>query len=267
MHPYLGEFIGTMVLLYFGNGVNAALTLKGSYAQNAGWLTTCLGWGLAVSLAIYAVGGISGAHINPAVTLGMAAAGTFPVDQIGGYIAAQLAGGFCGACLTYFHFLPHWKATDSPDAKLGVFATGPAIKSTSANFLSEFMGTFILIFALLFIGANQFTEGLNPLVVGGLITAIGISHGGTTGFAINPARDLGPRIAHAVLPIYGKGNSNWSYSWIPIVGPIAGGVTGAACYNLLFSNKISILLWVGAVIFIVLVVSAFLENKRDKRTF
>ena len=261
MHPYLGEFIGTMVLLYFGNGVNAATTLKGSFAENAGWLTICIGWGLAVSLGIYAVGDISGAHINPAVTLGMAAAGTFPVEQIAGYITAQLAGGFCGACLAYLHFLPHWKATSDPGAKLGVFATGPAIRSTSANLLSEFMGTFILIFALLFIGANQFTEGLNPLVVGGLITAIGISHGGTTGFAINPARDLGPRIAHAVLPISGKGDSNWRYSWIPILGPFAGGVTGAAFYGLFFENKTSILLWTGIIVFIILVVTSLFRNK------
>lgn len=263
MHPYLGEFIGTMVLLYFGNGVNAATTLKGSLAQNAGWLTTCIGWGLAVTLGIYAVGDISGAHINPAVTLGMAAAGAFPTGQIGGYIAAQLAGAFCGACLAYFHFLPHWKVTEDPSAKLGVFATGPAIKSTSANFLSEFMGTFILIFGLLFIGANKFTEGLNPLVVGGLIAAIGISHGGTTGFAINPARDLGPRLAHAMLPIHGKGESGWSYSWIPVVGPIAGGVTGAAVYNLAFKNETSVLLWAGIAIFVVTIVLALVENKKN----
>lgn len=262
MHPYLGEFIGTMVLLYFGNGVNAATTLKGSFAESAGWLTTCIGWGLAVTLAIYAVGDISGAHINPAVTLGMAAAGTFPVDQIAGYIAAQMAGGFCGACLAYFHFLPHWKGTTDPAAKLGVFSTGPAIKSTSANFLSEYMGTFILIFALLFIGANQFTEGLNPLVVGGLITAIGISHGGTTGFAINPARDLGPRIAHALLPIHGKGSSGWRYSWIPIFGPVAGGVTGAAVYNLAFKNQTSMLLWAGIFIFVLLITTALIESKK-----
>ena len=245
MNPYLGEFIGTMVLLYFGNGVNAATTLKGSYAQNAGWLTICIGWGLAVTLGIYAVGGISGAHLNPAVTLGMYAAGEFPADM-----------------LAYFHFLPHWKATEDASAKLGVFSTGPAIKSTSANILSEFMGTFILIFAILFIGANQFTEGLNPLVVGGLITAIGLSHGGTTGFAINPARDLGPRIAHAVLPINGKGGSNWGYSWVPVLGPLAGGVTGAALYNFLFNGQVSLFLSIGVIFFAIIVILSLLENRK-----
>lgn len=262
MNPYLGEFIGTLVLLYFGNGVNAATTLKGSFAQNAGWLTVCVGWGLAVALGIYAVGGISGAHMNPAVTLGMVAAGEFPLSQSGGYILAQLAGAFTGACLAYFHFLPHWKLTADPAAKLGVFSTGPAVKSTSANILSEFMGTLILIFALLFIGANQFTEGLNPLIVGGLITAIGLSHGGTTGFAINPARDLGPRIAHALLPIHGKGGSNWAYAWVPVVGPIAGGVTGAALYRFIFHDEASLLLSICIVVFVSLLIMALLENKK-----
>ncbi|MEQ8531455.1 MAG: MIP/aquaporin family protein [Imperialibacter sp.] len=262
MNPYLGEFIGTMVLLYFGNGVNAATTLKGSYAQNAGWLTICIGWGLGVTLGIYAVGGISGAHLNPAVTLGLYAAGEFPADMIAGYMLAQMAGAFCGACLAYLHFLPHWKATDDAAAKLGVFSTGPAIKSTSANILSEFMGTFILIFALLFIGANQFTEGLNPLVVGGLITAIGLSHGGTTGFAINPARDLGPRIAHAVLPINGKGGSNWGYAWVPVLGPLAEGATGAALYNFLFNDEVSLFLSAGVIFFAIIVILSLLENKK-----
>ncbi|WP_339791670.1 MIP/aquaporin family protein [uncultured Imperialibacter sp.] len=262
MNPYLGEFIGTMVLLYFGNGVNAATTLKGSYAQNAGWLAICIGWGLGVTLGIYAVGGISGAHLNPAVTLGLYAAGEFPADMIGGYVLAQMGGAFCGACLAYFHFLPHWKATEDAAAKLGVFSTGPAIKSTSANVLSEFMGTFILIFAILFIGANEFTEGLNPLVVGGLIIAIGLSHGGTTGFAINPARDLGPRIAHAVLPIHGKGGSNWGYSWVPVLGPLAGGVTGAALYNFLFNDEVSLFLSAGVIFFAIIVILSLLENKK-----
>ncbi len=263
MHPYLGEFIGTMVLLYFGNGVNAATSLKGSYAQNAGWLAICIGWGLGVSLGIYAVGSVSGAHLNPAVTVGLYVAGAFPSEMVFGYIMAQMAGAFCGACLAYFHFLPHWSHTEDQATKLGVFATGPAIKSTSANILSEFMGTFILIFALLFIGANEFTEGLNPLVVGGLIVAIGLSHGGTTGFAINPARDLGPRIAHALLPIRGKGDSNWGYAWIPVVGPIAGGATGAALYSYIFNELTSIFLFVGVSLFLVIVAFSVLENRKQ----
>lgn len=263
MNPYLGEFIGTMVLLYFGNGVCAATTLEGSYAKNAGWLTVCIGWGLGVTLAIYAVGGVSGAHLNPAVTLGLVVAGSFPLENALGYILAQIAGGFCGACLTYFHFLPHWKVTNDPGAKLGIFSTGPAIKSNSANILSEFMGTLLLIFALLFIGANTFTEGLNPLIVGLLIVAIGLSQGGTTGFAINPARDLGPRIAHALLPIAGKGGSNWAYAWVPVVGPIAGGVTGAALYLYLFQSQVTIFLSFGIVAFVVLIIMGLLEGKKS----
>ncbi len=237
MSTYLAEFIGTMVLMILGIGVNAGLTLQGSYAKSAGWVVTTLGWGLAVTMAVFAVGSISGAHINPAVTLALAASGDFPFADVPGYIIAQMLGAITGATIIWLHYLPHWGKTDSPSDKLGVFSTGPAVPSRWANLLSEIIGTFVLIVGLLFIGANQFTEGLNPVVVGALIVVIGMALGGTTGFAINPARDLGPRIVHAVLPIKGKGGSNWSYAWIPVVGPLLGGVMGAFFYQAIFQGK------------------------------
>lgn len=199
-----------------------------------GWLTIAIGWGLAVTMAIYAVGQFSGAHINPAVTIALAVAGTFSWAQVPGYCAAQLLGAIAGSILVWIHYGPHWRQTENPAAKLGVFATGPAIRSVLHNLISEIIGTAVLILGLLFIGANQFTEGLNPIVVGALIVIIGIALGGTTGYAINPARDLGLRIAHALLPILGKGPSDWAYSWIPIVGLLIGGVLGAMIYQLLF---------------------------------
>jgi glycerol uptake facilitator protein len=235
MSPYVAEFFGTMILILLGNGVVAGVLLKGSKSENAGWLTIVLGWGLAVTLAIYAVGRISGAHINPAVTIGLWAAGDFSSDLVAGYILAQLAGAFCGAVLVWLHYFPHWKATEDAGLKLAAFSCAPAIRTTIPNLISEIIGTTVLITALLFIGANKFVDGLNPLVVGALISSIGLSLGGTTGFAINPARDLGPRIAHAVLPIAGKGSSDWGYSWIPVVGPLIGALLGAGLYKILFN--------------------------------
>jgi len=235
MSPYVAEFFGTMILILLGNGVVAGVLLKGSKSENAGWLTIVLAWGLAVTLAIYAVGRISGAHINPAVTIGLWAAGDFSSDLVAGYILAQLAGAFCGAILVWLHYFPHWKATEDAALKLAAFSCAPAIRTTIPNLISEIIATTVLITALLFIGANKFADGLNPLVVGALVTSIGLSLGGTTGFAINPARDLGPRIAHAVLPIAGKGTSDWNYSWIPVVGPLIGALLGAGLYKILFS--------------------------------
>ncbi|HEX7014268.1 MAG TPA: MIP/aquaporin family protein [Cyclobacteriaceae bacterium] len=234
MSPYLGEFLGTLLLVLLGDGVVAGVLLKHSKSENAGWLTITIGWGLSVSMAIYAVGQFSGAHINPAVTLGLAISGTFPWEQVPGYFAAQLAGAFTGAILVWLHYFPHWSKTPDPALKLAVFCTAPAIRSGRDNFVSEVIGTMILVMGVLFIGANRFTEGLNPLVVGALITVIGIGLGGTTGFAINPARDLGPRLAHAVLPVSGKGSSDWSYAWVPVAGPLAGAVVGAGLYMLIF---------------------------------
>lgn len=234
MSPYFGEFLGTFLLILLGDGIVAGVLLKHSKAENAGWLTITIGWGLAVSMAIYAVGQVSGAHINPAITIGLATAGDFPWSQVPGYCLAQFAGAFAGAVIVWLHYLPHWRATEDPALKLAVFCTGPAIRSPWNNFISEVIATMVLVLGVLFIGANRFTDGLNPLVVGGLVTIIGIGLGGTTGFAINPARDLGPRIAHAVLPIHGKGSSDWPYAWIPVAGPLAGAALGAALYLMIF---------------------------------
>lgn len=234
MSPYFGEFLGTFLLILLGDGIVAGVLLRHSKAENAGWLTITIGWGLAVSMAIYAVGQVSGAHINPAVTIGLATAGDFPWNQVPGYCLAQLAGAFAGAIIVWLHYLPHWRVTEDPTLKLAVFCTGPAIRSPWNNFISELIATMVLVLGVLFIGANRFTDGLNPLVVGGLVTIIGIGLGGTTGFAINPARDLGPRIAHALLPIHGKGSSDWSYAWVPVAGPLAGAALGAVLYLMIF---------------------------------
>ncbi len=234
MSPYFGEFLGTLLLILLGDGIVAGVLLRHSKAENAGWLTITIGWGLAVSMAIYAVGQVSGAHINPAVTIGLATAGDFPWNQVPGYCLAQLAGAFAGAIIVWLHYLPHWRVTEDPTLKLAVFCTGPAIRSPWNNFISELIATMVLVLGVLFIGANRFTDGLNHLVVGGLVTIIGIGLGGTTGFAINPARDLGPRIAHALLPIHGKGSSDWSYAWVPVAGPLAGAALGAALYLMIF---------------------------------
>ncbi len=234
MSPYFAEFFGTMLLIILGEGVVAGVVLKGTKSENAGWFTICVAWGLAVALAIYAVGSISGAHLNPALTIAFALTGSFPMDQVAGYILAQMAGAFIGAIIIWLHYLPHWKNTIDPSAKLAVFSTAPAIRNSFSNLVSEIIATAVLTMALLFIGTNKFTDGLNPLVVGLLIVSIGLSLGGTTGFAINPARDLGPRIAHFILPIPGKRDSDWSYAWIPVVGPIIGGLLGGWIYNVLF---------------------------------
>ena len=234
MSPYLAEFFGTMLLIILGEGVVAGVVLKGTKSENAGWLTICVAWGLAVTLAIYAVGPISGAHLNPAITIALAMFGNFPTDQVIGYIVAQFAGAFIGSIVVWIQYFPHWKNTLDPSAKLAVFSTAPAIRNTVANLLSEIIATAVLLLAILFIGANKFTEGLNPIVVGLLIVSVGLSLGGTTGFAINPARDLGPRIAHFILPIPGKRDSDWSYAWIPVLGPIIGGLLGGWIYNMLF---------------------------------
>jgi glycerol uptake facilitator protein len=233
MHPYLAEFIGTALLILLGNGVVAGVLLKDSKAQNAGWLVIAIAWGLAVTFAIYAVGKFSGAHLNPAVSVGLAVAGSFSWTEVPMYILSQVAGAMFGSFLVYLHFLPHWAKTDDQALKLAVFCTAPAIRNSVSNLISEIIATAVLIMGLLFIGANQFAAGLNPLVVGALIVSIGLSLGGPTGFAINPARDFGPRLAHALLPIPGKGNSDWGYSWIPVVGPIVGGAIGAMIYTLI----------------------------------
>ena len=234
MQAYLGEFIGTMLLIILGDGVVAGVLLRNSKAENSGWIVITLGWGMAVAVAVYCVGQFSGAHINPAVTLGFAISGQFDWAMVPGYIIAQLLGAFVGAVLVYLAYLPHWAETADPGLKLGVFSTAPAIYNTPANIITEVIGTFVLVFGVFGIIANDLAGGLAPLLIGLLVLGIGLSLGGPTGYAINPARDLGPRIAHAVLPIAGKGGSDWGYAWIPVVAPIIGGILGALAYTVLF---------------------------------
>ncbi|PCJ87566.1 MAG: aquaporin [Flavobacteriales bacterium] len=263
MTEFAGELIGTMILIILGCGVVGGAVLNKTKSQNAGWIVITLGWGLAVAMAVYAVGGISGAHINPAVTLGLAAVGEFPWEKVPMYIGAQMIGAFIGAIVVYFHYLPHWKATEDANLKLAVFSTDPAIPNKFANLLSEIIGTFVLVLAILFIGANEFTEGLNPLIIGFLIVSIGLSLGGTTGYAINPARDLGPRIAHFLMPISGKRNSNWSYSWIPVLGPAIGGIYGALFYKAVFEQQYNILFWCCSAIIAVVAIASFLTSRKE----
>jgi glycerol uptake facilitator protein len=245
MSVYLAELVGTMILIILGDGVVANVVLKKSKGQDSGWMVIATGWGLGVALAVYMVGRISGAHLNPAVTFGLAVIGSFPWAQVPGYIAAQLAGAFLGAAIVWLSYLPHWAVTEDKASKLGIFATAPAIRHVPGNILAEVIGTALLVFGVLAIGANAqgltkpgeidlsvaFSKGLQPFLVGVLVWGIGLSLGGPTGYAINPARDLGPRLAHALLPIHGKGGSDWGYSWIPVVAPIAGGVLGAVLFR------------------------------------
>lgn len=231
---FTAELVGTMLLVLLGDGVVAGVVLNQTKSNNSGWIVITLGWGLAVAMAAYIVGKFSGAHINPALTLALAVSGDFDWAKVPVYILAQFLGGFLGAVLVYLHYLPHWEKTSDKDTKLAVFCTGPAISNPLANLTSEVIGTFVLSFGVLGIGANQFAQGLNPLIVGFLIVSIGLSLGGTTGYAINPARDLGPRLAHFILPIPKKRDSDWAYAWIPVVGPMVGAVLGALVYKALF---------------------------------
>jgi glycerol uptake facilitator protein len=246
MQLLLAEAIGTMILVLLGDGVVANVVLSKTKGQNSGWIVVTVGWGVAVTIAVYAVGRISGAHLNPAVTIGLAAIGSFPWAQVPGYIAAQLVGGFAGAVLVWIAYYPHWADSDA-NGTLGVFATGPAIAHPIGNFLNEVIGTAVLLFGILAIAANAqtltrpgdidlsvvFSRGLQPLLVGILVLGIGLSLGGPTGYAINPARDLGPRVAHAILPLRGKRDSDWRYAWIPVVAPIVGGAIGAGLYTVI----------------------------------
>ncbi|MDQ6824449.1 MAG: aquaporin family protein [Candidatus Eremiobacteraeota bacterium] len=236
MNHFTAELVGTMLLILLGDGVVAAVLLNKSKAQNSGWLVIAFGWGLAVLVAVYAVGRISGAHINPAVTIGLAAIGKFPWSDVPTYLAGQFLGAFIGSIIVWLAYLAHWKETDDANLKLAVFSTSPAIRNPLANVITEIIGTFVLVFGVLAIIANKdaVAAGLGALLVGFLVLAIGLSLGGPTGYAINPARDLAPRIAHALLPIPGKRDSDWGYAWVPVVGPIIGGVLGALLYNALF---------------------------------
>jgi len=232
MKLFVAELVGTMLLVLLGDGVVAGVVLSKSKAEKSGWIVITTGWALAVAMAVYAVGRISGAHLNPAVTLGLAAVGKLPWAEAPVYIGGQMLGAFLGAVLVWLTYLVHWRVTEDKSAKLGVFCTAPAIRSAPANVVTEMVGTSVLVFGVLALGANKAPNdtGLTPLLVGFLVWAIGLSLGGPTGYAINPARDLAPRIAHALLPIAGKGDSDWGYAWVPVIGPILGGILGAAAY-------------------------------------
>jgi glycerol uptake facilitator protein len=227
--PILGEFLGTTMLVLLGNGVVAGVLLKRSKAEGSGWLVITAGWAFAVMAGVFTAiaCGSSDAHLNPAVTLGFAVrSGDFA--RVAPYLVAQLLGGILGAALVWLHYLPHWKETPDTSAKLGCFSTAPAIRSLIPNLLSEVIATFVLVFVVgaIFsksVSATGPAAGLGAYLVGSLVWGIGLSLGGTTGYAINPARDLGPRIAHAILPVAGKGSSDWGYAPIPVVGPLLGG--------------------------------------------
>jgi glycerol uptake facilitator protein len=237
MEIFTAELIGTALLIILGDGVVAGVLLAKSKAQNSGWIVITAGWAFAVAIAVYAVGGISGAHINPAVTIGQLVIGGISLNDALLYWAGQFLGAFLGAVVVYFHYLPHWRETEDPGLKLAVFSTGPAIRHPVSNTVSEIIGTFILVFGVsAILQPNNEVGALGALLVGFLVFGIGHSLGGPTGYAINPARDLGPRIAHAVLPIAGKGSSDWEYSWVPVVGPLIGGVLGALAFQALFTN-------------------------------
>ena len=256
MNEFTAELVGTFLLILLGGGVCANVSLKKTAGHDSGWIVITAGWGLAVAMAVYAVVNFSGAHINPAVTLGLASIGELPWNDVPKYVAAQMLGAILGATTVWLAYLPHWEATEDPAAKLGVFSTAPAIRKPFANLLCEIIGTFALVLGVLAILSPDaltpdvqknlgdekaaeatrqvWTFGLKPLLVGLLVFSIGLSLGGPTGYAINPARDLGPRIAHALLPIAGKGGSDWSYAWIPVAGPCIGGILGALVYKALW---------------------------------
>jgi glycerol uptake facilitator protein len=244
MESFIGELLGTMTLLLLGNGVVAGVLLKSSKAESGGWIVITAGWGFAVVSGVFVAQatGSPGAAINPAVTVAVLVQGNISPTQAAIEIAGQMIGAIIGATLVWLHYLPHWKATEDPGLKLAAFSTAPAIRNTGTNLISEIIGTFVLVFVVFSIfGAGltgltpaeasgqavNLANNLYPYLVGVLVWGIGLSLGGPTGYAINPARDLGPRIAHAILPIAGKGDSDWSYSWIPVVGPIIGGIIAA----------------------------------------
>ncbi|HEY6376004.1 MAG TPA: MIP/aquaporin family protein [Edaphobacter sp.] len=235
----VGEFVGTFVLIVLGNGVVAGALLNKSKAQNAGWISITTGWAVAVfaGVAVSAALGDSDGHLNPAFTLASVMMTGNPI-RLFTYIPAQLLGAFCGAVAVWLQYKPHWELTEDPDTKFACFATAPAVYRPMWNFFSEVLGTFVLVLVATALFSKRVSPagvaaGLGPMLVGALVWGIGLSLGGTTGYAINPARDFGPRIAHSVLPIAGKGSSNWRYAWVPILGPLAGAALAAAAVRAL----------------------------------
>lgn len=230
--PLIGEFFGTAVLIILGNGVVASCLLKKSKAEGAGWVAITAGWAFAVVMGIFTANALGSAQadLNPAVTLAKTIGGVYTSAQAISTIAAEIAGAFAGACIVWLFFMDHWSATEDKGLKLACFSTGPAIRNTTNNLISEIIGTFLLVFVIFCIfskAAGGVAPGFGPYLVGMLVWALGLSLGATTGYAINPARDLGPRLAHAFLPVAGKGDSDWSYSWIPVAGPFIGGALAA----------------------------------------
>ncbi len=237
---FLAEVLGTGTLILLGDGVVAGVLLNRSKAQNAGWIVITMAWAFAVFSGVVVAGPISGAHLNPAVTLGVALNGGIGWDLAVVYWAAEFIGAFLGAVLVFLHYYPHWRETEDADLKLAVFSTGPAIRSTPWNLVSEIIGTFVLMFVIFAFSqpGSAAPASVGALPVAFLVLVIGLSLGGTTGYAINPARDLGPRVAHFLLPIPGKRDSDWSYSWIPVVGPMIGAAIAFLVWNLGFTNFI-----------------------------
>ena len=232
MTPFIAELTGSALLIILGDGVVANVILNKTKGNNGGLISITMGWGMAVFVAVYATASISGAHLNPAVTIALATIGKFEWALVPGYLLAQLLGAMIGAFIVWLAYRQHFNATDDAATKLGVFCTSPSINSPGDNILSEIIGTFVFVLAILFITKSQNSLGsLDALPVALLVLAIGLSLGGPTGYAINPTRDLGPRIMHALLPIKNKGGSNWGYSWIPVAGPIIGGVLAALLYQ------------------------------------
>lgn len=233
MNYFLGEFIGTAVLIILGNGVVANVLLNKSKGQNGGWIVIAMGWSMAVFVGVYMSAAASGAHINPAVSLAFAWVGKISWDLVPAYIAAQVLGAMAGQLFVWIAYRPHYAATENGDLKMATFCTSPAIRSPFNNLFTEIIGTFILILGVMFIASPQSSLGaLDALPVALLVLGIGLSLGGPTGYAINPARDLGPRIMHFILPIKNKRDSDWSYSWIPIVGPVIGAIAAAIVFEL-----------------------------------
>jgi glycerol uptake facilitator protein len=238
MTPFLAEFLGTMLLILLGDGVVANVVLNDTKGNNSGWIVITTGWALGVFVSVTVAGPYSGAHLNPAVTIGLALAGKFAWTQAGTYVLAQLLGAMTGAFLVWAMYYDHFQRTNNPGSVLAVFCTGPAVRNYTSNIISEIIGAFVLIFVVFYITGAEIGPTKTPIGLGSvgaipvafLVWAIGLSLGGTTGYAINPARDLGPRIVHAIVPIKSKGTSDWKYAWIPVFGPVIGGVIAALIY-------------------------------------
>jgi glycerol uptake facilitator protein len=234
MAAYLGEFIGTAILIILGNGVVANVVLSKTKGNNSGWIVITFGWAIAVFVGVYIAAPISGAHLNPAVTIALAILESFNWENVPGYIAAQMLGGIVGGIIVWLGYRQHFDATTDANAKLAVFSNSPAIRSIPNNMVTEIIGTFVLVFGILFIAMPDIKlNSINALPVALLVLGVGLSWGGPTGYAINPARDLGPRIAHFILPIKGKRDSDWAYSWIPVAGPVIGGIIAAVIFKLI----------------------------------